>query len=88
MRRILGRILADRRVVGGLLLVAQLVIVMYSVGWMSGRWLWAPRILTVLSVIIVIWLVRKYDNPTYKISWIIVILLLLCGGCGGNNGCC
>ena len=39
----LGRILADRRVVGGLLLVAQLVIVMYSVGWMSGRWLWAPR---------------------------------------------
>ena len=37
MRRILGRILADRRVVGGLLLVAQLVIVMYSVGWMSGR---------------------------------------------------
>ena len=81
MRRILGRILADRRVVGGLLLVAQLVIVMYSVGWMSGRWLWAPRILTVLSVIIVIWLVRKYDNPTYKISWIIVILLLpLFGG--------
>ena len=27
-----------------------------------------------------IWLVRKYDNPTYKISWIIVILLSLFGG--------
>ena len=26
--------------------------------------------------IIVIWLVRKYDNPMYKITWILVIVLL------------
>ena len=81
MRRIIGRLLGDRRVVGGFLLVLQLVIVMYFLGWMSGMWSWVPHMLTVLSVIIVIWLVRKYDNPTYKITWIIVILLLpLFGG--------
>lgn len=81
MRRVLGRILSDRRMVGGALLAIQLVIVMFGVGWMSERWYWVPRLLTVLSVIIVIWLVRKYDNPTYKISWIIIILLLpLFGG--------
>lgn len=34
-----------------------------------------------LSVIIVIWLVRKYDNPMYKITWMLVIVLLpLFGG--------
>lgn len=81
MRKILGQLLADRRVVGGILLVAQLVIVMGGLGWMSERWTWLPWVLIVLSVIIVIWLVRKYDNPTYKISWIVVILLLpLFGG--------
>ena len=81
MRRILGRLIADRRVVGGCLLALQLVIVMYGLDWISMRWSWLPHMLTVLSLIIVIWLVRKYDNPTYKISWIIVILLLpLFGG--------
>ena len=81
MRRILGRLIADRRVVGGCLLALQLMIVMYGLDWISMRWSWLPHMLTVLSLIIVIWLVRKYDNPTYKISWIIVILLLpLFGG--------
>lgn len=81
MRRIVGRLLGDRRVVGGCLLVIQLGIVMFGLDWFSTRWSWMPGILTVLSFIIVIWLVRKYDNPTYKITWIIVILLLpLFGG--------
>lgn len=81
MRRSIGRLLGDRRVVGVILLAIQLVIVMSGLSWISARWRWVPWILTVLSVIIVIWLVRKYDNPTYKITWIIVILLLpLFGG--------
>ena len=81
MRKILGRVLADRRIVGGFLLVVQLFIVMWGVGWMSEHWRWVPRLLTLLSFAIVVWLVRKYDNPMYKISWIIVILALpLFGG--------
>ena len=81
MRRKLGRLIGDRRFVGGCLLAVQLVVVMYFLGWMSGIWGWLPHLLTVLSMVIVIWLVRKYDNPTYKITWIIVILLLpLFGG--------
>ncbi len=81
MRRILGRLLADRRFVGGFLLTAQLIIVMFGVSLVSERWAWISPTLTVLSIIIVIWLVRKYDNPTYKITWIIVILMLpLFGG--------
>ena len=81
MRRLLGRLLADRRVVGGFFLVVQLVAVMYGLDWISERWQWVPYVLNVLSFSIVIWLVRKYDNPNYKIAWIIIILLLpLFGG--------
>lgn len=53
MRRVIGRLLGDRRVVGGFLLVLQLVVVMFCLGWMSGRWSLVPQMLTVLSVIIV-----------------------------------
>ena len=75
MRRFLGRLLADRRVVVGFFLVIQMVAVIYGLGWISERWSWLPYFLTILSIIMVIWLVRKYDNPTYKIAWIIVILV-------------
>ena len=81
MRRLFGRLLADRRVVGGFFLIVQLVAVMYGLGWISDYWSWLPYFLNVLSFTIVIWLVRKYDNPTYKIAWIIIILVLpLFGG--------
>ena len=81
MRRFLGRLLADRRVVVGFFLVIQMVAVIYGLGWISERWSWLPYFLTILSIIMVIWLVRKYDNPTYKIAWIIVILVFpLFGG--------
>ncbi|MDY3618331.1 cardiolipin synthase [Agathobaculum sp.] len=81
MRKWLGKMFSDRRVVGGLLLIAQFLIVLFGVGLATENWRWLSTLLTVLSIIIVIWLVRKYDNPTYKISWIIIILVLpLFGG--------
>lgn len=69
MRRKVGKLLGDRRVVGGFLLLIQLAIVMFGVSWASTEYHWLTPALTVLSVIIVIWLVRKYDNPMYKITW-------------------
>ena len=81
MRRKVGKLLGDRRVVGGFLLLMQLAIVMFGVSWASMEYHWLTPALTVLSVIIVIWLVRKYDNPMYKITWMLVIVLLpLFGG--------
>ena len=81
MRRKVGKLLGDRRVVGGFLLLIQLAIVMFGVSWASTEYHWLTPALTVLSVIIVIWLVRKYDNPMYKITWMLVIVLLpLFGG--------
>ena len=62
-------------------MILQLIAVMWGVGWMSERWPSVTPALTILSFVIVVWLVRKYDNPTYKITWIIIILLFpLFGG--------
>ena len=81
MRKFVGKFLGDRRVIGFSLLFIQLLIVMFGLGWLMNEWPWTTLLFTVLSIIMVIWLVRKYDNPTYKISWIIVILILpLFGG--------
>lgn len=81
IKKFLKKMLSDRRVVGGSFLIVQLLMVLSGLSWLIDRWEWLSPVLTILSVVIVIWLVRKYDNPTYKIAWIIVILLLpLCGG--------
>ena len=70
-----GALLAD------CFLILELIAVMWGVGWMSERWPSVTPALTILSFVIVVWLVRKYDNPTYKITWIIIILLFpLFGG--------
>lgn len=42
---------------------------------------WVSAVFTVLSILIVLYIVRKDDNPAYKIVWIILILLVpLLGG--------
>ena len=53
MRRKVGKLLGDRRVVGGFLLLIQLAIVMFGVSWASTEYHWLTPALTVLSVIIV-----------------------------------
>ena len=58
---------------------------------------WVSAVFTVLSILIVLYIVRKDDNPAYKIVWIILILLvpLLGGRCcmwclatSGPSGAC
>ena len=42
---------------------------------------WVSAVFTVLSILIVLYIVRKDDNPAYKIVWIILILMVpLLGG--------
>lgn len=81
MKKFFGNIIGDRRVVGGILLILQAGFVVWGLSNLFSLIPWFDVISTVLSVIIVIWIVRKYDNPAYKIPWIILILLFpLFGG--------
>ncbi|MDR3766010.1 MAG: cardiolipin synthase [Butyricicoccus sp.] len=81
MKRQLGKLLGDRRIMGGVLLILQAILVVWGMSTLIAYVPWVDRFCTMLSVVIIIWLVRKYDNPSYKIPWIILILLFpLFGG--------
>lgn len=75
MLKRLQKMLGDRRMVGGVLLIAQAAAMVWLICFLSWRWMWLYRVCNILSAIIVIWIVRKYDNPAYKIPWIVLILL-------------
>lgn len=69
------KIFLNRIFVFGFLIILQII-------WVAlvGRafWLhnpWIQPLLRAMSLIVVLWLVNKDENPSYKISWIIVILL-------------
>ncbi|MCF2671679.1 cardiolipin synthase [Butyricicoccus pullicaecorum] len=80
LKKLLG-LIGDRRVVGALLILLQACGMIWLVFFLGGRWGWLYRLFNILSIIMVIWLIRKYDNPAYKMAWIIMIILFpLVGG--------
>lgn len=75
------KILGSRLVIVGVLLLVQIswfVMVIEYIGRYSEI---LNFILTIISIITVLWLVNKQDNPAYKLAWVIPILLYpLLGG--------
>lgn len=81
MKKFLGKIIGDRRIVGCLLLVIQICLVVWLLSNIFLIFPWVDFACTILSLVIVVWIVRKDDNPSYKIPWIILILIFpLFGG--------
>lgn len=81
MRKRLGALLGDRRIVGGTLMLLEVILMLGLLYFLSDRSAWVYRGCIAVSIIMVIWLMRKYDNPAYKMAWIIIILVFpLCGG--------
>lgn len=68
--------LFSRLTISALLILLQLALVLAGFVLIQGRWKTAYTWLEVISILVIIWLVRKPDNPSYKIAWIILILLL------------
>ena len=81
VRRRLGRLLSDRRLIGGLLILFQAAGFLFLLTQLTGRWRSLVTVFTWVSVIMVVWLMRKNDNPAYKTAWIVIILIFpLFGG--------
>ena len=87
----LASILLQRRVIVGLLILAQALALLASTllfSWAYFYMYWAYVILSVLAVLII---VSRQTDPGYKIAWIIPILLFPAFGwlvyllCGGNR---
>ncbi len=70
------RFLLNRLTITAVLILLQIVAIALFLIHLRGRLGYLLPLSQILGVVIVIWLVRKNDNPSYKIPWIILILSL------------
>ena len=90
MNKIL-KFLFSRTVIVGFLILLQLVTLIYAIWELSESFVYLYVFFVALSVVVVIYIVSRNDNPSYKLAWTILVLLVpLFGGLlylifGGNK---
>ncbi|MEG1849957.1 MAG: PLDc N-terminal domain-containing protein, partial [Oscillospiraceae bacterium] len=66
--------LMSRVFIVSLLIVFQLVLLLFSVVLVSYHAYQLSLLLRAVSLLVVIWIVNKSDNPSFKLAWVILIL--------------
>ncbi|MCD8357248.1 MAG: cardiolipin synthase [Clostridia bacterium] len=66
--------LFNRLTISAFLVILQFFFLLYVLVAMRGRMIYLYKALQIVSGFVIIWLVRKPDNPAYKIPWIIIIM--------------
>ena len=85
------KFLFSRLVIFSLLIALQLFFLIFLLIKFSEGTIFIQMALEIISLVVVIWLVNKRDNPSYKLAWVIVVLAFpLLGGVfylmWGNKG--
>ncbi|SFB25604.1 cardiolipin synthase [Clostridium frigidicarnis] len=75
MRKILD-LLLSRMVVVGFLICIQLVFLITAIWKLSETFVYLYVLLIIISVAVVIYIISRTDNPSYKLAWTIPVLLL------------
>lgn len=70
------KILFSRLAISGVLILIQIVILMFGVFKLSESFVYFYVFFVLLSLIVVIYIVSRTDNPSYKLAWTIPVLLL------------
>lgn len=77
----IGSAIFSRLGIGIILMAIQFLFIVFSVVYLSRVKYYVYIILEIMSLFVVMFIVSKQDNPSYKISWIIIIMALpLFGG--------
>lgn len=58
-----------------ILIIAQLAFLIYSFIWLQGYYHWLYFASTIVSILFIIFIISDRSNPSYKITWLILILL-------------
>lgn len=69
-------LLFGKMVMVGLLILIQITCVVGAVIWLADYFAVVYAALTTLSILIVVWLISKDENPSYKLAWVFVIMAL------------
>lgn len=60
----------------GILIIVQILFVVGSVVWLADYFAAVYVVLNIFSILIVIWLFGKDENPSYKMAWVFIIMAL------------
>lgn len=75
MKKLLNLLFSRMAIVGALILVQAAVLILLI--WkLSSHFVYVYAGFMILSMIMVIWIVSKKDNPSVKLPWVIIIMLV------------
>lgn len=72
----LVRFLFSKLFIVGFLIVIQTIVLLVSIIWLADYFTMVYAVLALLSIGIVVFLVSKEENPSYKLAWVIVVMAL------------
>ena len=72
----LFRIIFSRTAVIVLLLLLQLAVLIFTFGYLSEYTNYAYLLFTVLSVIVMLYILNRNENPAFKLAWMIPVLVI------------
>ncbi len=75
MKKSLARILTSNLFVSLVLILAQFILFIGIITALSTSQRSVYYVLYILTTLIVLWIVRKKDNPAYKMTWLIIVLI-------------
>lgn len=70
------KILFSRMIIVGLLILFQLIIIALFIVKLSELFIYLYTIFEVLGIIVVVYILSRKDNPSYKLAWIIPVLVV------------
>lgn len=70
------KIFLSRMVIFGVLIFLQVLWIGTMTSTLIDAYGWLRPLMLMISFVVVLWLVNKDENPAYKISWIILILVI------------
>lgn len=74
------RFLFSRMVIVGLMIVVQVAVFLFLLIKFAHYSAIVSMIGTIISALVVLWIINKSDNPAYKLAWIIPILIFNIAG--------
>ena len=74
------RFLFSRMVIVGLMILVQLLVFIFLLVKFSHYSALISMLGTIISALVVLWIINKSDNPAYKLAWIIPILIFNIAG--------
>ncbi len=69
------KFLLSRMVIFGLLIAVQFFVLAGAIYKLSSNFVYVYIFFTVLSYVVVLWIMSKKDNPSYKLGWILPVLI-------------